>query len=231
MVSYASFATRRQVVGGGFYDYTARYGGVRDEDRKTLRESLEEESSTSPEYIEDLTRRLQIHHLLDLPLVALSNGQTRRAHIVKELLHNPQLLLLDEPLSESIDNYSHRKMLTPEPAGLDVENRPRLLGILRELHQSHKPRIILGLRKHDSIPEWIKNVVHVAKDHVEIGSKAEMQARFGADRLYVRASLDSAIPDPDPKSKTGKVLLEMKGLSVAYQDRRVKPYRQTIVSI
>jgi ABC-type Mn2+/Zn2+ transport system ATPase subunit len=35
---------------------------------------------------------------LDLPLVALSNGQTRRARVVKALLAQPELLLLDEPL-------------------------------------------------------------------------------------------------------------------------------------
>jgi ABC-type molybdenum transport system ATPase subunit/photorepair protein PhrA len=48
---------------------------------------------------EDLTESLGLKHLLDLPLVALSNGQTRRARIVKALLEQPEILLLDEPLS------------------------------------------------------------------------------------------------------------------------------------
>jgi ABC-type molybdate transport system ATPase subunit len=51
---------------------------------------------------EDLVEKLSLKHLLDLPLVALSNGQTRRARIVKVLLSKPELLLLDEPLSTSI---------------------------------------------------------------------------------------------------------------------------------
>src|SRR5271156_2361934 len=34
-------------------------------------------------------------------LLALSNGQTRRARIVKAILDNPELLLLDQPLSKS----------------------------------------------------------------------------------------------------------------------------------
>jgi ABC-type molybdenum transport system ATPase subunit/photorepair protein PhrA len=48
---------------------------------------------------EELAYELGLKHLLDLPLVALSNGQTRRARIVKALLAQPELLLLDEPLS------------------------------------------------------------------------------------------------------------------------------------
>ena len=39
--------------------------------------------------------------LLDLPFLALSNGQTRRARIVKAILEKPELLLLGEPLSTS----------------------------------------------------------------------------------------------------------------------------------
>ena len=48
---------------------------------------------------EELTEKLGLKQLLDLPLVALSNGQTRRARIVKALLEQPEILLLDEPLS------------------------------------------------------------------------------------------------------------------------------------
>jgi len=48
---------------------------------------------------EELTEKLGLKHLLDLPLVALSNGQTRRARIIKALLEQPEILLLDEPLS------------------------------------------------------------------------------------------------------------------------------------
>jgi ABC-type molybdate transport system ATPase subunit len=51
---------------------------------------------------DDLAGKLGLNPLLDLPLVALSNGQTRRARILKALLSIPELLLLDEPLSASM---------------------------------------------------------------------------------------------------------------------------------
>ncbi|EDR07691.1 uncharacterized protein LACBIDRAFT_298107 [Laccaria bicolor S238N-H82] len=38
--------------------------------------------------------------LLDIPLIALSNGQTRRARSARAVMKAPGLLLLNEPLSE-----------------------------------------------------------------------------------------------------------------------------------
>ena len=120
-ISLVSFAHRPGSAGSAFYDYTARYGAVREEDRITLRESMFGECdflnlrpkgrvSKSPEQLaadrvkkaifDELSAKLGLSSL-NLPLVALSNGQTRRARIVKAILGQPELLLLDEPLSLS----------------------------------------------------------------------------------------------------------------------------------
>ena len=87
----------------GFYDYTARYGALRDGDDKTLEQSLEESakaSGLSEEYQHIILDKLGLLPLLPVPLLGLSNGQTRRARIVKALFRNPSVLILDEPLSE-----------------------------------------------------------------------------------------------------------------------------------
>ncbi len=128
-VSLVSFAHRSRAAGGAFYDYTARYGAVREEDKRTLRETFFPEiarplhnlavpgfhahpgdnsishtdkvkEETRRVLFEGLTERLGLTQFLDLPLIALSNGQTRKARIVKALLEQPELLILDEPLSE-----------------------------------------------------------------------------------------------------------------------------------
>lgn len=103
-VRSVSFAQRpRAVTGGGFYDYSARYGAVREEDRVTLRQYLMD--SIDPEKedtVVQVAESLELKQYLDLPLVALSNGQTRRARIVRALLRQPKVLLLDEPLSKVI---------------------------------------------------------------------------------------------------------------------------------
>jgi ABC-type Mn2+/Zn2+ transport system ATPase subunit len=59
-------------------------------------------SQKDQEIFEFLVDKLELGELLDLPLVALSNGQTRRARIIKAIISKPELLLLDEPLSKSL---------------------------------------------------------------------------------------------------------------------------------
>lgn len=122
-----SFGNRRRASSGAFYDYTARYGAVQDEDRVTLRQHMFPETidpfggipeelrdpawkenqmngadSLSPErhaLFDSLVQKMGLSAFLDLPLIALSNGQTRRARILRAIWNQPQLLLLDEPLS------------------------------------------------------------------------------------------------------------------------------------
>lgn len=125
-ISLVSFVHRR-APGGAFYDYTARYGAVRDDDRITLRQTMfpgswvdvpnpfkDLDKDKSKSKVDEVAGRLNLadqalfdtlidamhlRNLLDLPLIALSNGQTRRARIVKAVMKRPELLLLDEPLS------------------------------------------------------------------------------------------------------------------------------------
>ena len=88
------------------------------EDRITLRDNLAPSgrSATSRALFETLTVQMNLTSLLDLPLISLSNGQTRRARIVKAILDNPELLLLDEPLSNIILNISYRKQKNIYPS-------------------------------------------------------------------------------------------------------------------
>lgn len=47
---------------------------------------------------------LGVDKLLDGSLMNLSNGQQRRARIVKALLKDPEILLLEDPYSMSLNN-------------------------------------------------------------------------------------------------------------------------------
>lgn len=102
-ISMVSFAHRPRSSGAAFHDYTARYGAIREEDRVTLRQNMfpdiTGDGSHAKDHFDNLAEKLGLKPLLDLPLIALSNGQTRRARILKALLSQPELLLLDEPLS------------------------------------------------------------------------------------------------------------------------------------
>jgi len=49
--------------------------------------------------VEDLTQRFAINTWLEEPVKNLSTGFKKRLDIVRSLIHNPELLLLDEPFS------------------------------------------------------------------------------------------------------------------------------------
>ncbi|KAF8976685.1 hypothetical protein BDQ17DRAFT_1440990 [Cyathus striatus] len=110
---------------------------------------------------EELIGKMELREL-DLPLVALSNGQMRHARIIKAVLIRPDLLLLDEPLT-----------------ALDTLACPLLLTLLHQLHESHAPRIILGLRTQDVISGWIMHAVVVRVANLPVFFYSEGHGRFG----------------------------------------------------
>ncbi|KAG2102843.1 uncharacterized protein F5147DRAFT_809932 [Suillus discolor] len=205
-VAFVSFAHRPRVAGGTFYDYTSRYGAVK-EDRGKVKTPVEiVQDEVKKGIFEDLTSRLGLSSLLDLSLLALSNGQTRRARIVKAILSEPELLVLDEPLT-----------------GLDVNTRPILLNILRSLHEFRSPRIIMGIWIQDPVPDWISHVALVTGETILTGVKdeimskhAEYHAKEAEHRMasttqsYLQSGLNH-----------GKPVVNMKNVNVSYSPRKV----------
>jgi len=225
-VSLVGFGRRRATE---FFDYTARYGAVRDEDNRTLREVFFPETARqfhklalphlqSPsqhdnqqvsrrhQRFEEIARALNLTELLDLPIIALSNGQTRRARIAKALLHEPQVLLLDEPLT-----------------GLDVETRELMLRFLRSVHTSQdrgSTHIILGMRNKDPLPEWITHVALVTPHHtVRTGTKKELAPEIEGMNTAAASWLHT--PTSPGERPLGYELVAMSNLSVQYGDRQV----------
>ncbi|KAF9811747.1 hypothetical protein IEO21_06470 [Rhodonia placenta] len=225
----------RETAGGAFFDYTARYGAVRDEDRLTLREVYFPESArplhelAMPELhhpetkigsqespaqaldkrkrFEELVDALRLQPLLDLPVIALSNGQTRRARIAKALLQQPLVLLLDEPLT-----------------GLDVETRALMLEFLRSQHTSADPKsphVVLGMRPKDPLPAWITHVALVTPERgVLAGPKEELALKI--DVLYHQGGAGtSANIDGRSVRQLGHELVRMSGLNVKYGNKHV----------
>ncbi|KAG8790432.1 hypothetical protein FRC12_011860 [Ceratobasidium sp. 428] len=193
LIAHVSFSPQRSASGGAFYDFTARYGAVREEDRTTLRESLEGVVDGA------LAESLDLKRLLDLPLVALSNGQTRRARVLQALMRvpKPEVLVLTEPLT-----------------GLDVDHRPKLMSLLHSLHTKKAPRVVMTLRGQDPIPAWITHVVHADGGRVVVGGRDQMTAHYTNHQ-------PTEIPIVGQHGGGGKPIVEINGLNIAYHERKV----------
>ncbi|KAK2461100.1 hypothetical protein APHAL10511_006879 [Amanita phalloides] len=237
-ISLVSFRHHSGGAGGAFYDFTARYGAMRDDDQRvTLLESMfprflemrmeregrfrwQREGHSTPDakkldeslltdvekrHFKDLIEKTGLESLLNVPIVTLSNGQTRRARIVKAVLKRPELLLLDEPLT-----------------GLDDKGRSQILALLRDLHVAKKPRVIMGLRAQDDIPDWITHVAFVNKGELQVGEKekilASVQQHVATERDATHQNRNKSDRDPNTK---GKVIVEMQNATVQYEERRV----------
>lgn len=110
-IQYVGFNDKEKGLGGLGTYLSARYESRKESTDFTLQDYLmgrtrlnaEEElqEQVDETLFHDVTERLQLRDLLDMPTSNLSNGQTRRAKIGKALLGKPELLLLDEPFSMS----------------------------------------------------------------------------------------------------------------------------------
>ncbi|TJY44473.1 ABC transporter ATP-binding protein [Cohnella pontilimi] len=68
----------------------------------------------------DALRTMQIEDLADKRIGELSGGQQQRVFLARALISNPQLLILDEPMS-----------------GIDAETQQNFFHLIRHMHQKH----------------------------------------------------------------------------------------------
>ncbi|MDR1783908.1 MAG: ATP-binding cassette domain-containing protein [Dysgonamonadaceae bacterium] len=98
--------------------------------------------------IHSLSVRFGIEDLLDKPVIQLSSGELRKVHIIRVLLGNPEIIILDNPY-----------------IGLDVGSRILLDETLQSIINSGKTQIILLLSDPSDLPQYITNVLEINKNN------------------------------------------------------------------
>ncbi|GAA5958434.1 hypothetical protein JCM3765_007875 [Sporobolomyces pararoseus] len=241
LIGFVSFKTRLGGGGGGsnsgFQDHTARYYSIREEDKLTLRQYLTQQQSTdsvtTTAELESTAELLNLKDFLDLPLITLSNGQTRRSRILISLLKKPkpELLILEEPFT-----------------GLDSKSRIDLERLLNRLHENQNPRILLVLRVQDELPKFINHLALVVEENpppqgggpgtVKFGTREEIlrddrvrdlirkgeQERFALKERKKARQLQLQQQQHDKKKEEeeeGEVLVKLENVNVEYgRDRK-----------
>jgi ABC-2 type transport system ATP-binding protein len=132
---------------------------------------------------------LDLGDLLDTPVRQLSLGQRMRGDIVAALLHDPEILFLDEPT-----------------IGLDVISKGRLREFLRTLNATRGTTLMLTTHDLQDIEALCDRVVVI--DHgtaVFDGALADLHRVGGSTRTLVVDLVDEAPPISVPGATTRKV--------------------------
>ena len=104
------------------------------------------------QYSEKLYTLFGVEEMLDKHIVLLSSGEMRKFQIVKTLLTNPRILIMDNPF-----------------IGLDAETRILLKDLFLQLINNFSLQLILVVSKPNDIPEFITHVIPV--DDLTCGEK------------------------------------------------------------
>jgi ABC-2 type transport system ATP-binding protein len=128
--------------------------------------------------LERFVELLDLHDLLDTPVRQLSLGQRMRGDIVAALLHDPEILFLDEPT-----------------IGLDVISKGRLREFLRALNAERGTTLVLTTHDLQDIEALCDRVIVI--DHgtaVYDGTLPGLHLRGGSTRTLVVDLVDEAPP-------------------------------------
>ncbi len=140
-IHYMAFRDSYGDADGGYY-YQQRWHSQDVELSPTVRDVLPEKMGD--EYVSSLYRDFTIDALLDKQLVMLSSGELRRLQIVKALMSDPRVLIMDNPF-----------------IGLDVQMRIQLIDLLRRLITERDLQLILVVSRKEDIPDFVTRVVEM----------------------------------------------------------------------
>ena len=172
------------------YYYQQRWNSQDVEQSPTVGNSL-----TVTEGNEELLREFAIDVLMDKQLVMLSSGELRRLQIVKALMMQPRVLIMDNPF-----------------IGLDDTMRNQLKQLLLQLVDRRGLQLILVLSREDEIPDFITHVVPVV-DKI-VGEKVcyTTPAVEGTDELCTVETFDPVSDD---------VVIDFRNVTLRYGEHTI----------
>ncbi len=142
-----------------------------------------------------LAKKLEFEDILDRTLGKLSGGQKRRIDIARALIHNPKLLILDEPTT-----------------GLDPKTRILVWNLITELRKNNKLTVLLTTHYMEEASEadWV--VIIDSGKIVASNTPNDLKNEYAYDFVKVydfKPELLSIVEKRGLKYKTDKQILEI----------------------
>ena len=117
--------------------------------------------------------RLKVEEYKNMPADKLSKGNQQKIQFIISILHNPELIVLDEPFS-----------------GLDPVNTEMLREVILELVEKGK-YIVMSSHQMTSIEEFCKDIVIINKGKTVLkGNLQEIKNSYKANRLEIDTEKD-----------------------------------------
>jgi ABC-2 type transport system ATP-binding protein len=141
--------------------------------------------------LDECVELLELGPLLATPVRQLSLGQRMRAELTAALLHDPEILFLDEPT-----------------IGLDVVSKERVRGFLEEINRRRGTTILLTTHDLADVERLCERLLII--DHGRVisdGTIAAIRERFGTERTLV---VDLESPGP-PVTVEGATVVKVDG--------------------
>ena len=171
-------------------------------------ESLILSGSAQSEKFQYWIDRLNMRHFLHRGLRFISTGEMRKTLLVKAILSQPALLILDNPLD-----------------GLDISSQQEMQTIINELLRSNITVLML-CRQMEDIPEAITHVLVIDNGEV-LGCDAR-------EKIFSNSTVQATMHPPMPKLEklpppaprqyalpVGEPLLKLRNVEVSYGDLNV----------
>ena len=125
--------------------------------------------------LDELDRLLGLKDILRRPLVKLSGGQRRRVDIARALIHNPELLILDEPTT-----------------GLDPQTRQTVWNVIEQLRKEQGLTVFLTTHymEEAAVADYV--VILDGGKKVAEGTPHDLKTQYASDFIRFYKNLDKA---------------------------------------
>ncbi len=136
---------------------------------------------------EDLIKRLNLQDIINIPVRQLSLGQRMRCEIAASLLHNPEILFLDEPT-----------------IGLDAVSKQLVRDFVKKLNKDKQTTVILTSHDMSDITTLAKRIILIGKGKVLYdGSLKKLQSKYETEKyVFIKTSDKLAIRNKGIIKKT-----------------------------
>ncbi len=138
--------------------------------------------------LDELTSLLEVKQLIRQPVRELSLGERMRMELIAALLHEPELLLLDEPT-----------------IGLDVVSQRKMQVFLKEYQARQQTTVLLTSHYMKDVEALCRRAIVINQGEIKHdGPLADIVDRFSSHKQITLQFADSVVPED--LSQYGKVL-------------------------